>query len=158
MGSWLTTYTARSTHAVAFAVSANAAFWTGLLLSRAAHSVPAGFLRKLHTPTSRWLHIAAVGVAIPILLLQPGEALLAAAAFFCGVGLGPLYPFVLSLSLPRFRSTSIFVLAGVGASVVPWLTGALSSSFGSLRLGLLALEAAFVALLAAALAIRSELA
>lgn len=156
IGSWLTTFTARSTHAVSLAVSANAAFWTGLLLSRAAHSLDKA--RWLHSTASRWGHIAAVGLATTVLVLRPGDRLFALAALVCGLGLGPLYPLVLSQSLPRYRSTAVFVLAGIGASVVPWLTGALSTAFGSLRLGLLALELAFALLLGSALAMRSDLA
>lgn len=40
IGSWLTTYTERSTQAVGTAVSANAAFWVGLLISRGVYSLP----------------------------------------------------------------------------------------------------------------------
>ena len=47
-------------------------------------------------------------------------------------------------------------MAGVGASLTPWLTGYLSSSFHSLRLGLMAPAAAFILLLACAFTMRTE--
>ena len=156
VGSWLTTYAARSTYTIGSAVSANAAFWGGLLLSRALHSVKtAGWV---HTAITRALHITVVGLAMLLLLLHPNRSILAAAGLLCGFGLGPLYPYALSVALPRYRSTAVFVLAGVGASVVPWLTGVLSSALGSLRLGLLASVLAFVLLVIAAVAMRSDVA
>ena len=155
IGSWLTTYTERSTLAVGTAVSANAAFWIGLLLSRAMHSLPN--LRWVLTRSARLAHFAAVGIAHVLWLTHPTPSMLASAGLLCGWGLGPLYPLVLSVALPRYRSTVVFVLAGVGASLVPWLTGLLSSTFGSLRLGLLAPAFTFCLLSVAAFRMRSDL-
>lgn len=154
VGSWLTTYAERATFGVATAVSANSAFWVGLLLSRAAHSLDAA--PWFHTRLFRNLHLLAVGVATALLLLLPGRVVIPCAGLLCGLGLGPLYPYVLSITLPRYQSTSVFVLAGIGASVVPWLTGVLSSATHSLRLGLLAPTCTFVALIFGAFAIRTD--
>ena len=156
VGSWLTTYAERSTLGVLTAVSANTAFWAGLLLSRAAHSIPSA--APLHTRPARTAHIAAAGVAVFLLILFPTRSLLPLSGLLCGLGLGPLYPWVLSIALLRFRSTAVFVLAGVGASLVPWLTGTLSSVSGSLRIGLLAPAATFVLLAVVAIHMRAELA
>lgn len=155
IGSWLTTYTERQTHGLGTAVSASAAFWAGLLLSRAAHSVKAA--NWLHTGRARAAHVALTGAALALLLLAPGRVMLPLAALLCGAGLGPLYPVILSIALPRFRSTAMFVLAGMGAALVPWLTGVLSFRSGSLRLGLLAGVAAFAVLAVASVALRREL-
>ena len=155
VGSWLTTYAERSTPGVLAAVSANSAFWAGLLFSRAIHSIPS--LRCLHTRPVRVGHIASAGVALLLLITFPTRSLLPLSGLLCGFGLGPLYPWVLSVALPRFRSTAIFVLAGVGASLTPWLTGTISSASGSLRLGLLAPAATFVLLTTVAVRMRSEL-
>lgn len=144
LGGWLTTYVQRTTHGIVTAVSANSAFWAGLLLSRAAHSLPG--LKGLRTTAARSAHVFATGLGTVLLLVHPTGALLPALGFLCGFGLGPLYPYVLSVALPRYRSTAVFMLAGVGASVIPWLTGVLSSGLGSLRLGLL-IPAATVAML-----------
>ncbi len=154
IGSWLTTYAQRVTLGVTVAVSADAAFWVGLLLSRAAHSVKAA--RWLHTRAARWLHLAATGTATGLLILFPDRGVLPAAGLLCGFGLGPLYPYVLSVALPRYRSTTVFVMAGVGASLTPWLTGALSSHFHSLRVGLVAPGVAFLVLLTTGLTLSAE--
>lgn len=155
IGSWLTTYAERVMDGVGTAVSANSAFWAGLLISRAAHSLHSA--RFAHTRAARVLHLVAVGLALVMLILFPGERAIPAAGLLCGLGLGPLYPYVLSVALPRFRSTAIFALAGVGASLVPWLTGAISSRYGSLRIGLLAPAVAFMFLVGSGIAMRSEL-
>lgn len=154
VGSWLTTYTQRVTHGIGTAVSANSAFWAGLLLSRAAHSLHSA--RWFHTRAARLGHLALVGVAT-LLFFAPSGALLPVAGMLSGLGLGPLYPFVLSVSLPHYRSNAVFVMAGVGASLVPWLTGTLSTASGSLRTGLLVPAAAFGVLMLAAWRMGDEL-
>jgi len=155
IGSWLTTYAERSTLALGTAVSANSIFWAGLLLSRALHSAYGA--RVIHTRVARAGHILAVGVAMLLLLFYPSRLVLPLAGLLCGFGLGPLYPFVLSVALPRYRSVAVFLAAGFGASLLPWATGALSSACGSLRLGLLAPAACFIALAAVAVRMRTEL-
>ena len=156
IGSWLTTYAERSTLGVLTAVSANSAFWAGLLLSRALHSISA--ISRFHSGSVRGVHIALTGAALLLLLLFPTRNMLPLSGLLCGLGLGPLYPWVLSVALPRFRSTAVFVLAGVGASVTPWLTGVLSSASGSLRTGLSAPAAVFLLLAVIAIRHRREFA
>ncbi len=153
IGSWLTTFAERTTLGVGTAVSANSAFWIGLLLSRAAHSLRGA--AWLHTRSVRRLHLLAVGLATALLLLVPSRTVIPVAGLVCGFGLGPLYPYVLSITLPNYRSTAVFVLAGVGASIVPWLTGALSTAAGSLRIGLLVPALTFAVLVLSAVAIQA---
>ena len=155
IGGWLTTYTQRAAHGTGFAVWANSAFWSGLLLSRAAHSMRS--TQYLRTRPGVAVHLAAVVVAAALLVFAPFEASLPAGALLAGLGLGPLYPLVLSISLPRYRSGVVFVMAGVGASLLPWLTGALSTSLQSLRAGLLVPCATVPILLASALWMRREI-
>lgn len=154
LGSWLTAYTQRRGHSAGIAATANSAFWVGLLLSRAAHSVRAG--RRLQSPVGFLAHLAAITLALLLLVGTPLEALLPVSAFLAGFGLGPLYPLVLSWALPRYRSSAVFMLAGAGAAVLPWLTGVLSTAFGSLRAGLLAPCATVLVLLGAAVSLRRE--
>ena len=118
------------------AVWSNTAFWAGLLLSRGAHSVRAG--ARLPGQLLLAAHLGTVALAMALLLFAPFEAALPIGALLAGAGLGPLYPLVLSISLPRFRSGPVFVMAGVGAALLPWVTGLLSTLFRSLRAGLLA--------------------
>ena len=155
IGGWLTTYTQRLAHGAALAVSANSAFWLGLLASRAAHSWSGA--RWLRSRPSVALHVVAVAAATTLLIALPFGAVLPAAALLAGVGLGPLYALALSLTLPYFRANLIFVICGFGSSLLPWLTGAVSTSFGSLRAGLLAPGMAVVVLVWTGLSIRQEL-
>ena len=155
IGGWLTTYTERAAHGTGIAVWANSAFWLGLLLSRATHSLRRA--QRLHTRSGIAMHLAALIVALLLLVVAPFEASLPLGALLAGLGLGPLYPLVLSLSLPRYRSGAVFVMAGVGASLLPWLTGVLSTSFRSLRAGLLAPCAAVLILLASAFLLWREI-
>ncbi len=156
IGSWLTTYAERSTAGVATAVSANAAFWAGLLLSRALHSLSSS--KRLSSGPMRTVYVVAVSLALLLLIALPRRGVLPVAGFLGGFGLGPLYPWVLSVALPRFRSTAVFVFAGVGASLTPWLTGVLSSASGSLRVGLLAPVVTLVVLAAVTVRVRADVA
>ncbi len=156
IGSWLTTYAERSTTGVTAAVSANAAFWAGLLLSRALHSLSGS--KRFSSGLMRTVYLGAVGLAMLLFIALPWRQVLPFAGLLCGLGLGPLYPWVLSVALPRFRSTAVFVFAGIGASVTPWLTGILSSASGSLRIGLLAPAATFVVLVVVAVRVRADVA
>lgn len=156
IGSWLTAYSQRMGHSTGMAVTANSAFWFGLLLSRAAHSVRAG--QRLNGRAGLVTHLAAVSVAMALLVGTPVEALLPAAAFLAGFGLGPLYPLVLSWALPKYRSSAVFMLAGAAASVLPWITGMISTRARSLRLGLIAPCLTVLVLLAAAASMRKEIA
>lgn len=135
IGSWLTTYTERIAHGAGIAVWANSAFWLGLLLSRAAHSLR--WKTKVVFSPSPTLHLLAIAVAVTLLIAAPYAWLLPGSSLLAGFGLGPLYPYVLSIALPRFRSGAVFVMAGLGSAVFPWLTGVLSTSLRSLRWGLL---------------------
>lgn len=155
VGSWLTTYAGRSHLGITAAVSANSCFWGGLLLSRGLHSISRATV--FHTRPARAIHIAIAGLALSTLTLFPTRLVLPAAGLFCGFGLGPLYPYVLSVALPRYRSLGVFVSAGLGAATVPWITGALSTAYGSLRIGLLASIGAFLLLAASAIHLRHRL-
>jgi fucose permease len=47
-----------------------------------------------------------------------------------------LIPLVLTFALRLFRGRWMFVTAGLGAASLPWFTGMVSRSAGSLRIGL----------------------
>jgi len=59
-----------------------------------------------------------------------------------GLGLAPVFPTTIALFTERFgpdanRLTgTLFILAGLGAAVFPWLVGLASSHYGTLRAGL----------------------
>ncbi len=134
LGGWLTTYVKRADHSVAGAVTATSAFWAGLLASRALNSTP--LLLRFNAIYSLRSYVWLVTVTLCLLSLTHHPGTLLTLAFILGFGLGPLYPLLLALVLPRYRGNRVFFCAGLGSAVLPWLTGVLSSGAGSLRAGL----------------------
>nr|MBA3515697.1 hypothetical protein [Pyrinomonadaceae bacterium] len=59
-----------------------------------------------------------------------------------GLGLAPVFPTTIALFTERFGQDAsrltgtLFILAGLGAAVFPWLVGLASSHYGALRAGL----------------------
>jgi len=78
--------------------------------------------------------LAAAGLAI--LVAWPGAAASIFAALLVGLGIGPVYPLLLSIVLRQRETRGVFVLAGIGSSALPLATGALSGSVHSLSAGL----------------------
>jgi fucose permease len=63
-----------------------------------------------------------------------------------GFGIGPTYPLLLAWALRFHRGGTIFFLAGVASSFLPWLTGFVSARQQSLRVGLAVPMAATLAM------------
>ncbi len=146
-GGWLATYTRRGGHSVADTIAAPTFLWAGLLASRMFWSL-----------THRWITEANV-VRGSVGLMALGSVLLIAggagwtellAAFCMGVGIGPTYPLLLAWALHFERGGAIFFLAGLGSACLPWLTGVVSASRGSLRMGLVVPMLGCVVMLAVA--------
>lgn len=136
VGGWLTTYASRTAHTELVSISATTAFWAGLLLSRGMHSI--GRLQRVHGARFVRGHaVVAVIAAFAILGAPHRSAVFLPSALLAGFGLGPIYPQVLSQVLGTYKPRAIFIVAGVGAAALPWLTGAVSHTAGSLRVGLL---------------------
>ena len=137
MSGWLTTYAERAGGRVAGAVTVSTLFWLGLLVSRAVSATP--MFERYNSPgllrSGSWM----VAVGGGALWLGGGHAVwaLMVGAFVTGLGIGPMYPMLLALVLPRYGGSRVFFLAGVGSGVLPWLTGAVSGWTGSLRMGLM---------------------
>jgi fucose permease len=142
-GAWLATYAERSRGGLAMVVGAPTCLWGGLLLSRGLGSLrgAAPWLGRSLRPMLLLVAAASVG-----LLVQTPLALLLS-AFALGFGLGPLYPTLLARTLAYRQNGLIFCLCGIASSVMPWLTGVLSTHFVSLRAGLLVLTAGALVLL-----------
>jgi len=135
IGGWLTTYAGRTAHTEFVSLSATTAFWAGLLLSRALHSI-AG-LRRLQSGPMLIAHAAITALATATLLAAPETAAFLPSALLAGFGLGPLYPRVQAMVVAAYKPRPVFIIAGVGAATLPWLTGTLSQATHSLRAGLL---------------------
>jgi fucose permease len=145
-GAWIASYSHRLHRSFEAPVEAASVFWFGLLVSRALYST--NFLRSLtERGRLRWpILIAAAGSTI--MLGGHGQVLLLVAALLIGFGVGPIYPTLLGLTLPRVAGNIIFLLAGLGGSSFSWLTGMISGSASSLRVGMLVPAAAGALMLA----------
>lgn len=137
---WISTYVLRTTATtVSVAAAASALFWTGFLASRGLSP-----LILLRMRSGRLLQIALLtALCASIMLVTTHEhMLLATTAILLGAALAPIFPVALAAFLDRARHSSdsrfILSISGFGGSVFPWLVGWLSSTSGSLRIGLLA--------------------
>jgi fucose permease len=148
-GSWLATYALRTTGGGGPLAAASTSFyWAGFLASRGLSS-----LLLLRIDPRRLLRLAngAAFVAAIVLVGYPGTADHAVAMVVLGAALAPIFPLLLArfFATARTSSDSRWVLAvcGFGGSVLPWLTGWVSSQSGSLRLGLITVPAALFLIL-----------
>ncbi len=132
---WLSTYSKREGNSLGVTVGAATCFWVGLLLSRLVQSnrgVAARSARSL-LAVLPWVMVAGLVVLVA---MRSGEGVLAG-ALLLGLGVGPMYPALLARVLERGEAgNAVFVVAGVGSSVLPLVTGVVSGWTGSLRMGL----------------------
>ncbi len=134
-GGWLATYSRRSGATLNATIGAATCFWAGLLLSRLIQSHRKVAVRSVWGvfAFAPWL----IGAGLTLLIASSEGVPLRIAALLIGFGIGPMYPAVLALVLRRGEGgNAVFVAAGVGASLLPLLTGLVSGGTGSLRLGL----------------------
>lgn len=134
-GSWIASYSHQLQRGFGAPVEAATIFWFGLLASRIVHSTT--MLRRFSEmqQLTNGAILAAIGACMMVGL--PSQWALLMAAFLTGFGVGPIYPTVLAIVLPRFAGTVIFLLAGLGGASLPWLTGMISAQAGTLRVGML---------------------
>ena len=113
-------------------------FWLAILCGRLL--APAVLLRVSESRLLLAAIIVACGSVISILLNHSPVAILLSAVL-AGLALAPIFPLcasrVLALTHESPQTKWLFSVAGMGGSVLPWLTGRLSTNTGSLRDGLL---------------------
>jgi FHS family glucose/mannose:H+ symporter-like MFS transporter len=131
---WLTTFAQRTGDTLGTTIGAATCLWLGSLLSRILHST---------SMAARWsersvLRLGCLGMAVALALLVafPNGDITMAAAALLGFAAGPVYPLLIALALRDREDTRIFLIAGVGASALPLMTGQLSAMTHSLRVGL----------------------
>jgi fucose permease len=141
---WLASFLLRATGSgAAEAAAASSLYFIGFLASRGLSS-----LLLLRARGERMLGVAVLVALVASLLLfvLPTPAARGASMLLLGAALAPIYPIVIALFFartPRAGDTRwILATAGVGGSVLPWLAGWISSSTGSLRVGMLTIPAA----------------
>jgi FHS family glucose/mannose:H+ symporter-like MFS transporter len=137
LSGWLTTYSRRADPSrAAGAVLAISLFWFGITFSRLVFST-----RLLAViGGKRALQLASWGLAASVIMLigMHTPSTIRFGAALAGLSLGPIYPLLLSFMLEFTGRGWIFAVGGAGAAFLPWLTGLISTHYGSLRHGLIA--------------------
>jgi FHS family glucose/mannose:H+ symporter-like MFS transporter len=140
VGGWLASYAQRlAANPSSNWITTPAYFYGTLLLGRLL--IPL-LLRTLHE-----LKTARIGIAVAlsgVVLLLVSRSVLAArfSAAVIGIGLAGIYPITVAQLSNTFGVAAntlgsvMFALAGLGAACVPWMVGALSTEFSSLKLAL----------------------
>lgn len=139
LGGWVASYARRlDLGSRAFWATTPSFFWGALLLGRI--SAPL-FLRRVRETTvaSAGLILASLGVVV--LLAARSMTLVVLGASLAGLGLASVFPISISMLSHWFGgaatrvSGAIFAGGNLGGAVLPWLVGALSTHYGSLRAG-----------------------
>lgn len=133
---WLTTYSHRvDPNGVRYEVMAAGFFLVGVLVSRLVFSTHVLTIlgRRGVLRAALWITV----VATALLVGEQSDIMLDVAAALGGVGIGPIYPLLLSYLLELSPRGWILAAGGAGAAFFPWLTGVLSSASGALRYGLI---------------------
>jgi FHS family glucose/mannose:H+ symporter-like MFS transporter len=139
LGGWVASYARRlDLGSRAFWATTPSFFWGALLLGRI--SAPL-FLRRVRETTvaSAGLVLASLGVVV--LLAARSMSLVVVGASLAGLGLASVFPISISMLSHWFGeaatevSGTVFAGGNLGGAVLPWLVGALSTHYGSLRAG-----------------------
>ncbi len=133
-GGWLTSYAQRAGDSLGITIGAATFLWVGALVSRIVHSTP--WASRLPERSVLGLSMLAMTAALALLLAWPAGIVTMLAALVLGLAAGPVYPLVLASALRHRENSTVFAIAGVGASFLPLATGTLSTATHSLRAGL----------------------
>jgi FHS family glucose/mannose:H+ symporter-like MFS transporter len=141
VGGWIASYARRiDPEAKSLWAIMPSFFWGALLVGRALAPVALRYARATSVAKAG-VTIAAFGVGL--LLAAKSITLVMIGAGVAGLGLASIFPINVSLlphwfgSNTRRSSGVIFSLSNFGGAAFGWLVGALSSHFGSLRVGFL---------------------
>jgi fucose permease len=133
-GGWLTSYAQRAGDSLGITIGAATFLWLGALVSRIVHSTP--WASRLPERGVLGSSMLAMTAALTLLLAWPAGIVTMVAAAMLGLASGPVYPLVIAAALRHRENSTVFAVAGVGASILPLATGALSNWTHSLRAGL----------------------
>ena len=154
VGAWTALYATRMQHVnESIAAAAVGCFWLALLCGRL---INAALLRRIPEQPIYRLSLAIMLAGLSLFLLSQSSLAVLLAASVTGLGLAPLFPLIVSFGaeplLARRSSGWVFASAGLGGALLPWLTGQVSTRFGSLRVGLILPASASVLIVALSLA------
>jgi FHS family glucose/mannose:H+ symporter-like MFS transporter len=140
-GGWIASYAQRvDASATGFGTMTPSFFWAGLLIGRAA--APA-VLRRMSEAAVVLVSLFVAGAGLVVILVGSGLMAVSSGAGLTGLGLAAIFPTTFAIFTRHFgRQTPqltgfLFVLAGLGGALIPWMVGVISDRFGDLRVGLL---------------------
>jgi FHS family glucose/mannose:H+ symporter-like MFS transporter len=133
-GGWLTSYAQRAGDSLGITIGAATFLWIGSLVSRMVHST--SWAARLSERTVLGTSMVAMTAALALLIAWPAGIATMVAAAVLGLAAGPVYPLVIAAALRHRESSTVFAIAGVGASILPLATGGISTWAHSLRAGL----------------------
>ena len=133
-GGWLTAYAQRAGDSLGITIGAATFLWVGALISRIVHSTR--WASRLPERGVLGSSMLAMTAALVLLLAWPAGIVTMVAALVLGLAAGPVYPLVVAAALRHRENSTVFAVAGVGASILPLATGTLSTWTHSLRAGL----------------------
>ena len=131
---WLTSYAQRAGDSLGITIGAATFLWVGSLISRMVHSTK--WAARLPERAVLGTSAVAMSAALALLIAWPAGTVTMIAAGLLGLAAGPVYPLVVSAALRHKENSTVFVIAGVGASILPLATGTTSTWAHSLRAGL----------------------
>jgi fucose permease len=138
---WLASYTMRvAGTGTAKAAASSSLYWCGFLASRGLFAL---LLTRMNATRVLSAAVLAALAAATVLVSFSGAA--SVGMLLLGAALAPVFPLLISRFFIRAQvkhSRWVLFTAGFGGSVLPWLTGMISSSTNSLRLGLCTVPAA----------------
>ncbi len=140
---WLASYAMRvASTGAAKAAASSSWYWCGFLASRGVSSL---VLTRMNPMQVLTVMVVTALIAAGLLIGFPGVA--PVAMLLLGAALAPVFPLLISRFFTRAQVKQarwVLSVSGFGGSVLPWLTGQISSGTGSLRLGLCTVPAALV--------------
>jgi fucose permease len=131
---WLTSYAQRAGDSLGITIGAATFLWVGALVSRVVHST--SWAARLPERGVLGTSVVGMSAALVLLVAWPAGIATMVAAAVLGLAAGPVYPLVLAAALRHRENSTAFAIAGVGASMLPLATGAVSTWAHSLRAAL----------------------
>jgi len=138
-GAWVATYARRlETGQSSFWAMTPSFFWGAVLVGRALAPLVLRFARQ--TNVAKAGLTAALAGALAVVNAR-GMTMIVLGAILAGLGLASIFPISVSLfpnwfgNSARTASGAIFSSGNIGGAVVPWVVGAVSTHFDSLRVG-----------------------
>ncbi len=143
---WLASYAMRvASTGAAKAAASSSLYWCGFLASR---GLSALLLTRMNAMRLLSVMVIVALVAAVVLVSLVGAA--PVAMLLLGAALAPVFPLLISRFFARAQvkhTRWVLFVSGFGGSVLPWVTGLISSSTNSLRLGLCSVPAALVVMI-----------